>query len=91
MFYICSHVRMTRIDDSTLSLHLEVTLATAAPSVLDALADSDRRRRYAAVGEIARQLVERLRCFDIRSDEMPTRAGAQPCLFPSDLEPLDAS
>jgi hypothetical protein len=79
---------MTRVDDSTLSLHLEVALATAAPSVLDALADPDRRRRHAAVGEIARQLVERLRCFDIRSDREGDGRGRHPTLFPNDLGPI---
>lgn len=79
---------MTRVDDSILSLHLEVALATTAPSVLDALADPDRRRRHAAVGEIARQLVERLRRFDIQGEPGETRIVGHPPLFPPDMEPL---
>jgi len=47
---------MSRVDDDTLSLHLEVALSTAAPSLLNSLTDSNRHRRHAAVGEIARQL-----------------------------------
>jgi len=79
---------MTRVDDTALALHLEVALATVAPSLLDGLADGDRRRRHSAIGEIARQLVERLRCFDIGSDVSGMRAGAQSCLFPQDLGPI---
>jgi hypothetical protein len=79
---------MFRVDDDTLALHLEVALATAAPSLLDGLADADRRRRHWAIGEIARQLVERLRCFDIGSDDAGTRIDAQPGLFPQDLGPI---
>ena len=54
---------MSRVDDEALALHLEVALSTAAPSLLDDLADTDWRRRQTAAGEIARQLVDRLRCF----------------------------
>jgi hypothetical protein len=71
-----------------LSLHLEVALSTAAPHVLEGLAASDRRRRDAAVGEIVEQLVERLRCFDIRAEPNGPRISGQPMLFPSDMEPL---
>jgi len=78
---------LSRVDDDTLSLHLEVALCTAAPSILDGLGDPDRRRREAAVGEIVRQLVERLRCFDIRSAGATTRSAAQACLF-HDLGPI---
>ena len=80
-------VPLSRVDDDTLSLHLEVALSTAAPSALDGLGDPDRRRRQAAVGEIVRQLVERLRCFDIRSVEATRRSEAQACLF-HDLGPI---
>jgi len=79
---------MTRVDDAALALHLEVALATAAPSLLDGLADADRRRRHSAIGEIARQLVERLRCFDLRSEDSGMQTGAQSCLFPQDLGPI---
>lgn len=77
-----------RVDDDTLALHLEVALSTAPPSLLDGLADSDSRRRYAAVGEIVRQLVERLRCFDIRSEEVGMRSAPQQSLFPQDFGPI---
>lgn len=87
MFYLCSYTPMPRVDDDTLSLHLEVALSTTAPSVLDSLGNSDRRRRQAAVGEIVRQLVERLRCFDIHSPEATRRSEAQTCLF-HDLGPI---
>ncbi|WP_260581990.1 hypothetical protein [Sphingopyxis sp. PET50] len=79
---------MFRVDDDTLSLHLEVGLATAPPSLLNDLADGDWRRRQAAADEIARQLVERLRCFDIRTDQGETRLSHQAMLFPPDMEPL---
>ena len=79
-------VPLSRVDDDTLSLHLEVAIATAAPSVLDGLGDPDRRRREAAVGEIVRQLVDRLRCFDIRT-EQENAPFHHPSLF-SDIGPL---
>jgi len=60
--------RMTRIDDDTLSLHLEVALTGASPALLDGLAAPDWRRRQAAAADVARHLVERLCCFDIRSE-----------------------
>ena len=79
---------MTRVDDETLSLHLEVALATAPSSLLDGLADTDWRRRQAAVGEIARQLVDRLRCFEIRTDQSDARLKGQQSLFPADMGPM---
>lgn len=79
---------MHRVAEDVLALHLEVALATAAPVLLDGLADSDRRRRHAAIGEIARHLVERLRCFDVRRDDAAIGSSAQPCLFPQDLGPI---
>jgi hypothetical protein len=80
-------VSLSRVDDDTLSLHLEVALSTAPPFLLDRLTDADRHRRHAAVSEIARQLVDRLRCFDIGGSEMGHSAG-QPSLFPEDLGPI---
>lgn len=79
---------MTRVDDETLSLHLEVALATAPPSLLDDLADTDWRRRHAAAGEIARQLVDRLRCFEIQTDQGDARSMGQQSLFPADMGPM---
>lgn len=79
---------MTRVDDDTLALHLEVALSTAPPSLLDGLTDVDSRRRCAAVGEIVRQLVDRLRCFDIRSEEAGMRSAPQQSLFPQDFGPI---
>lgn len=80
-------VALPRVDADTLSLHLEVALSTASPSLLDCLTNSDPHRRHAAVGEIVRQLVERLRCFDIRGEETFRRYEAKPCLF-HDLGPI---
>jgi hypothetical protein len=81
---------MTRVDDDTLSLHLEMALSTTAPSLLDGLTDTDRRRRHAVVGEIARTLVEQLRCFDIFSEDADRKSRyRQPTLFPGDLGPMD--
>lgn len=92
MFYLCSNALMTmplpRIDEDTLYLYLEVALSTAPLSVLDGLADPDRHRRRAAIGEVVRQLVDRLRCFDIRSEERTRRNEVQPCLFPHDMGPI---
>lgn len=79
---------MKRIDEEALSLHLEVALAGTAPRLLDDLSNPDRYRRSAAVSDIARQLAERLRCFDIQFDELGLRFSAQPSLFPSDLGPI---
>lgn len=79
---------MTRIDDDSLSLHLEVALSGAAPYLLEGLAASDRRRRHAAVAEMARQLTERLRCFDIRSEDAAFAIGPHPTLFPEDIGPM---
>ncbi len=86
MFSICSHVPMSRLDDDMLALHLEVALATASPALIDGLANSDRRRRHMAIGEIARQLVERLRGFDIGGEK--GRLAGQSSLFPEDLGPI---
>lgn len=79
---------MTRIDQESLSLHLEVALAGAAPELLGDLADADRHRRSVAVADVARHLAERLRCFDIRCEEAGTRLQSQPSLFPDDLRPI---
>jgi hypothetical protein len=87
MFLLCSSSGMTRVDDDILALHLEVALSTAAPSLLHGLAHSDRRRRHAAIGEITRQLVERLRCFDIRGKQGEPAMFRHPSLF-SDIGPL---
>jgi len=79
---------MARLDDDALSLHLEVALAGTAPRLLDELSAPDRYRRSAAVTDIARQLAERLRCFDIRYDEPALGSTGQASLFPSDLGPM---
>ncbi|WP_148276583.1 hypothetical protein [Sphingobium sp. SYK-6] len=79
---------MTRVDDDMLSLHLEMALCSAVPSLLDSLTDSDGRRRHAAVGEIVRQLLERLHFFDIRAERDETGVSGQLLLFPPDMRPL---
>jgi len=71
-----------------LSLHLEVGLAGAAPFLLDGPSDPDHRRRHAAAGEIVRQLVERLRCFDILSEDAVFIRNPHPTLFPGDIGPI---
>lgn len=78
---------MTRIDEDTLSLHLEVALTGAAPTLLGDLAASDRRRRQAAASDMARHLAERLRCFEIRGEEARPQRH-QPSLFPHDPGPI---
>lgn len=88
MFYFCSYRLMFRVDDETLAVHLEVALATAPPSLLDRLGDSDGHRRNVAVGKIARQLVDRLRCFDILSEDAAFSHNEHPTLFPQDLGPI---
>lgn len=79
---------MSRLDESALSLHLEVALASASPSLLGELTGTDRVRRIVAVGDVARHLTERLRCFDISYPETGERLEAQPVLFAGDLGPL---
>lgn len=82
---------MSRLDETALSLHLEVALATAAPELLGGLADPDRRRRTIAAADVARLLTERLRCFDVLHAETGARLDAQPSLFPEDLGPIAPS
>lgn len=79
---------MSRVDDDILSLHLEVALSTTPPALLGDLTDADRRRRHAAANQVARNLAERLRCFDIRGDESGRAPAAQAYLFPDDLGPI---
>lgn len=67
---------MARLGDDSLALHLEVALSGAASGLLDNLTAPDRRQRHATVGEFARQLVERLRCFAIRRRTITDLAGA---------------
>ena len=76
---------MTRLAESALTLHLEIALASASPSLLGELAGTDRVRRIVAIGDIARHLTERLRCFDINYPETGERLESQPALFPDDL------
>lgn len=78
---------MTRIDVDTLSHHLEVAIAGAAPTLLNSLADADRCRRHSAVANLARYLSERLGCFDIQGEDIIMRPDRQPTLF-ADLGPL---
>ena len=88
MFLRCSIQGMTRLDESTLSLHLEVALASASPSLRSELVGTDRVRRRVAIGDDARHLTERLRRFDITSPEIGERLESQPMLFAGDLGPL---
>lgn len=79
---------MTRIDEDSLALHLEVALTGTAPELLGNLADADRRQRSIAVADIARHLAERLRCFEFLYNEPVVSIESQPSLFPDDLGPL---
>ncbi len=79
---------MIRVDEDALALHLEVALFGAAPSLLGNLAADDCRQRHAATAAIARQLAERLRCFEWRWEEAGTYARSQPALFSDDLGPI---
>lgn len=78
---------MIRIDDDTLSHHLEVAISGAAPALLDGLADTDRCRRHTATADLARYLTERLGCFDIQAEDAIMRPAGHPPLF-ADLGPL---
>lgn len=77
---------MMRIDEDALSLHLEVALASTPRDLLDDLGNIDRHRHNLAVAALARQLAERLRCFDFQFDEARTPA-VQPALF-LDMGPI---
>ncbi|RHW16860.1 hypothetical protein D1610_14210 [Sphingomonas gilva] len=79
---------MMRIDEEALSLHLEVALAGTAPELLSDLTEADCWRRRIAVADVARHLAERLRCFDIRCEEMGSPHQGHPSLFPHDLGPI---
>ncbi|WP_158010819.1 hypothetical protein [Tardibacter chloracetimidivorans] len=52
------------------------------------MSDPDQRRRHAAVGEIARQMVKRLRSFDIQSEDTMFTRSPQQTLFPDDMGPI---
>jgi len=71
---------MTRFDENSLALHLEVALACAPPALVDGLAAGDRKRRNSAATDMAWHLAQRLRCFDIRYDG-PSVSDIQPTLF----------
>ncbi|API58611.1 hypothetical protein BSL82_04195 [Tardibacter chloracetimidivorans] len=79
---------MSRVADDILTTHLEVALATSPAALLDGLADNDGRRRHAAIGEIARQLVDRLRCFEFRCVDSERWPQDHLSLFPEDLGPI---
>jgi hypothetical protein len=79
---------MSRVDDDSLSLHLEVALSTTSPALLGGLIDADHHCRHAAASQVARELADRLRCFDIRSDDGARVSASQAYLFPDDLGPI---
>jgi hypothetical protein len=85
MFLVCSYCRMTRIDDDTLSLHLEVALSGTDPALLDGLANPDRLRRAASVASLARQMAQRLRCFEILTEESQAEVNEHPSLFSDEM------
>ena len=79
---------MSRVADDVLAIHLKAALAAAAPSLLDGLADTGWRRRQLVIGDVARNLVERLCCFEVRSADAVHATEAQQCLFPQNLGPI---
>src|SRR3546814_10567395 len=57
---------MLRVDEDSLALHLEVSLATAEPALVTNIRCGDAVARRRATAELARHLAVRLRC---RSEE----------------------
>gem|GEM_PF-1613826 len=72
---------MLRVDEDSLTLHLEVSLATAEPALVTDIRCGDAAVRRRAVAQLARHLAVRLRCYDILADEPAARTGTLP-LFP---------
>ncbi|MDY7524279.1 hypothetical protein [Sphingomonas sp. 10B4] len=72
---------MLRVDEDSLALHLEVSLATAEPTLVTDIRHGDAVARRRAVAELARHLAVRLRCYDILADEPSAMVGTLP-LFP---------
>jgi len=60
---------MRRLDDEALTLHLEVALSAAAPALISDLQHTDSYRRRTATSTLARQLVQRMSCFEILSED----------------------
>lgn len=80
---------MPRITPDSLTVHIELALASAPVETLAALCAVDRRHRSTATASLANHVAARLGCFDVRfeSDTMPVpQAG----LFPDDLSPMVA-
>lgn len=78
---------MMRLDEDALSLHLEVALAGTSRGLLDDLGNIDRHRHNQAVTALARQLADRLRCFDFQFTDEERPSAAQPALF-LDMGPI---
>lgn len=72
---------MTRIDQQSLALHLEVALSGAASHVVADLAQPDRYRRQAAVSTLAHYLANRMDGFEVLLPEPPAEPTPLP-LFP---------
>lgn len=72
---------MLRVDEDSLALHLEVSLATAEPALVTNIRCGDAVARRRATAELARHLAMRLRCYDILADEPAARSDTLP-LFP---------
>ncbi|KMS52404.1 hypothetical protein V473_21355 [Sphingobium cupriresistens LL01] len=72
---------MLRVDEDSLALHLEVSLATAEPALVTNIGCGDTVARRRATAELARHLAVRLRCYDILADEPAARSDTLP-LFP---------
>src|SRR3546814_12698475 len=72
---------MLRVDEDSLALHLEVSLATAEPALVTDIGCGDTVARRRATAELARHLAMRLRCYAIPAHEPPTGSAPIP-LFP---------
>lgn len=78
LFYVSL---MLRVDEDSLALHLEVSLATAEPALVTNIRCGDAVARRRATAELARHLAMRLRCYDILADEAAAQSDTLP-LFP---------
>lgn len=81
VLYLFYSAAMLRVDEDSLALHLEVSLATAEPALVNNIRCGDAGARRRATAELARHLAMRLRCYDILADETAARPDTLP-LFP---------
>lgn len=72
---------MIRVDEDSLALHLQVSLATAEPAMVIDIRNGDASARRRAVAQLAQHLAVRLRCYDILAEE-PAAMVSPLQLFP---------